>query len=183
MRRISGVVAAVALTLSVAACNQAPTGSSAPAGGGGSSSSDGACPTNPDALSSATGLTFELGTVEKDHKLETVPGVNALVCVFTATNEKIAAENYGDPLVLRVDVVEGADADKVRAAFERTCAEAGRKVGPSSVPGARTCADTTATEGEISKADRVVEVYYVSTPDSMTQSLSDSFDKVLATVG
>jgi hypothetical protein len=138
------------------------------------------CPLGVADLSTASGLTFELSDIRKDHQLETQPGVKADVCLYTSPS---TPQEAGDPLVLRVDTVTGANAPASRANFERSCADNGGTVVTSTVPNAETCAkDDTTIEGNISTADRTVNVYFVSATTETATTLTKAFDKILASV-
>jgi hypothetical protein len=153
-------------------------GAAAPAAAGGAETTG--CPLSVDALSSATGLTFELRKTEADHELETLPGVTALVCVFTSSDRPQAG---GDPLVLRVDTVTGADAATVRDEFEKSCTRNGGTLGDSAVAGGKTCTSRgSTTEGSVASGDRTVDVYFVLVDATTAAQLTPAFDKILGAV-
>ncbi|WNV88647.1 hypothetical protein [Umezawaea sp. Da 62-37] len=200
-RQIAGLLlGAAALCLAVTACGTSSTsgtptgatgstgstgsaekaGTDAPAASAGSDVPDTGCPISVADLSSATGLTFELGDVRQDHELETQPGVKALVCVFISPS---TPQEAGDPLVLRVDTVTGADAAAVRANFERSCTDNGGTLGESEVATGKTCTRGTNTiEGDLSSGDRTVDVYFVNATNDTGAAMTEKLDKVLAAV-
>jgi hypothetical protein len=188
MRRAAGLFVMLALGLAAAGCGSSgPTTAGTPAAvapgapeAAAASSAPGGCPLSAADLSSATGMTFELATTEPDRALETLPAVKALVCVFTSA-EKVQAG--GDPLVLRVDTVTGADASTVSAEFERSCTSNAGTVGDSTVDDAQTCTSRgTTVEGNIDSGDRTVDVYFVNADNSTAAALTPTFDKVLDAV-
>jgi hypothetical protein len=146
---------------------------------GAASDDEAGCAVSAADLSAATGLTFEFGRRERTHELETVPGVTADVCGFTIPDRPQA---YGDLILLRIDVTEGAGAERVRTEWERSCKDnGGTATDSSAASGARTCAREGALpEGLVGDGDRVVNAYYVSADDSDAAELNASFDKVLA---
>ncbi|MFD9734976.1 hypothetical protein [Umezawaea sp. NPDC059074] len=191
-RRTATLLTTAALCLlAVTACGpSATTGSPAPAtkapATAGSSPAEAAnvpdtgCPLGVSDLSTATGLTFELGDTRQDHELETLPGVKANVCVYTSSTKP---QDAGDPLVLRVDTVTGANAGTVKANFERSCTDNGGTLGESTVTNTRTCArGGNVIEGSINRTDRTVEVYFVNATTETAAALTEVFDKVLASV-
>jgi hypothetical protein len=178
MRR-SAVLAATAL-LAVTACGT--TGTPTPATDANSASSAAAgvpatgCPLGASDLSTASGFTFELSDIRKDHQLETQPDVKADVCLYTSPS---TPQEGGDPLVLRVDTVTGAS----RANFERSCTDNSGTVTTSTVPNAKTCTrDNNTLEGNISTPDRSIDVYFVNATTETAATLTKAFDKILASV-
>jgi hypothetical protein len=87
-------------------------------------------------------------------------------------------------LVLRVDVVTGADAETVHSAFERTCTANGGTVTDSvAAAGAQVCQrDGTAVEGAVSSSGRTVDVYFVNADTTTATRLTQSFDEILGAV-
>jgi hypothetical protein len=141
---------------------------------------DSGCPLGVADLSTASGLVFELSDVRKDHQLETQPNVKADVCLYTSPS---TPQDAGDPLVLRVDTVTGANAAASKANFERGCTENNGTLGASTVRNAKTCTRGDSTvEGNISTADRSVDVYFVNATKGTATTLTRAFDKVLASV-
>jgi hypothetical protein len=160
-------------TAAPAAPPQPPAAATAPDG-----SEGGDCPLDADDLATATGLTWSLGRSIAGHPLETVDGVTADVCVFTSADRPQMA---GDPLVLRVDVVEGPDAARMRDEFRRVCTGAGTVEDVTSVAGGARCSrGGQAVEGQVADGDRTVDVYLVNASATTAAELSPSFDKVLA---
>jgi hypothetical protein len=192
MRRTLGLLLAAALCLTACSTTGTPKAASGPTAGAADASTkadtpgdakagtgDG-CPLAAADLSTASGFAFELAETRKDHALETLPDVKALVCVFTSS---AAPQEAGDPLVLRVDTVTGADAAAVRANFERVCTDTGGALGESTVTNGKTCArGDNIVEGDISTDDRTVEVYFVNATNDTAAALTEVFDKVLASV-
>jgi hypothetical protein len=160
----------------VSAAADAPTAPPADAGG-----DDADCALSAADLSAATGMTWQFGAPNPGYELETVEGVTADVCGFL-TNDR--PTEMGDPIVLRVDVVEGAGTEQARAAYERVCTgNHGTPTDSSAVSGAQVCAREGALpDGQIDSGDRVVNVYYVASEESAAAELTASFDKVLAAV-
>ena len=169
-----------ATTGSPAPATKAPAATAAPTSAAAANAPDTGCPLGANDLSTATGLTFELGDVRQDHELETLPGVKATVCVYTSSTKP---QDAGDPLVLRVDTVKGADATKTHANFERSCTDNGGALGESTVTNTRTCArGDNVIEGSIVRDDRTIEVYFVNATTETAAALTEVFDKVLASV-
>jgi hypothetical protein len=194
MRRVTGLVTMAVLCLAAAACGaseppqagqttsaqttSAQTGT-AQTGTGTSAAPNGTCP-SAEKLTSATGLTFALQDTRKDYPLETLESVKALVCLYTSAD---STQSGGDPLVLRVDTVTGADAATVRAKFERSCTDNGGTLGASAVANAKVCTrNGTTIEGNLTAGDRTVDVYLVNADTTTATTLTPSFDKVLAAV-
>jgi hypothetical protein len=138
------------------------------------------CPLGVADLSTASGFTFELSDIRKDHQLETQPDVKADVCLYTSPS---TPQDAGDPLVLRVDTVTGTNATASRANFERSCTDNSGTLNSSTVQNAKTCTrgDTT-IEGNISTADKSIDVYFVNATTQTAATLTRAFDKVLASV-
>jgi len=189
MRRTAGLLlttAAFCLTATACATTGTPTAATggkavdATTSTGTTGTPVGDCPLAASDLSTATGLAFELADVRKDHELETQPDVKALVCVYTSSAKP---QDAGDPLVLRVDTVNGANAAAVRAKFESSCTDNGGTLGDSTVTNAKTCARGGNTiEGDIAADGRTVDVYFVNATTDTATDLTRSFDKVLASV-
>lgn len=188
MRRTAGLLTTAAFCLAAAACGTSGTPTAAePAGdtskpstSAAASAPDTGCPLGVSDLSTATGLKFELSDVRKDHELETQPDVKALVCLYTSPS---TPQEAGDPLVLRVDTVTGANAAAVRANFERSCTDNSGTLGDSTVTNAKTCTRGGNTvEGDITAGDRTVDVYFVNADTTTATTLTRAFDKVLASV-
>lgn len=154
-------------------------GSSAgPAEGGGAAAAPAAaadgCPIAVDDLSAATSLTWKLREKREDHPLETAESIKATVCLYTAAD----APQDGDPLVLRADVVTGADAATVKDNFAKTCADNGGQVAKNG-----TCERSGAVvEGLAGGGDRAVEVYLVNADKATAAKLTPSFPAILAAV-
>jgi len=132
-------------------------------------------------LSAATGMTWQLSATLTDHPLETMESVLATACLYTADDQR---NEYGDPLTLRVDVVDGDDAVAVRNKFEESCTGNGGTVTPSaSAEGAAICdRDGSAQEGNVSSGGTSVDVYYSGVPRSLLSEVTSSFEQVLGTV-
>jgi len=177
VRHAAALFTTAVLCLAATACTpSAGTG----AGPADSNTSGGGCPLSAEALSTATGLTFELSDTRKDQKLETLPDIAADVCIFTSPSNP---QDAGDPLVLRVDTVTGANAAAVRTDFERSCTDNGGTLKNSTVKNTKTCARGGYNiEGSIRTGDRAVEVYFVNALTKTAKSLTPSLDKVLASV-
>ncbi|MBF8194521.1 hypothetical protein ITP53_54480 [Nonomuraea sp. K274] len=150
------------------------------AGGGQDRSSDD-CPLTAEALTKATALNWELREKKEDHPLETAESIKATVCLYTAAD---APQRGSDPLVMRADVVTGADAAAVRKDFSDTCTEYGGKVRSSASPeGAVVCdRDGSVVEGVIGSDDRVVSVYLGNADKATAAKLTPAFDQILAAV-
>jgi len=186
MPRTRGSLAIAAVCAAATACGSAaqqpegggPASASAPAAG---SASDGACPLSADDLSSATSLSWDLSDTRTDHPLETQDAVRATVCTFTTSDHP---QSGGDPLVLRVDMVTGADAETAHGAFERTCTGNGGTVNDSvAAAGAQVCQrDGTVVEGAISGIGRTVNVYLVNADTTTKTRFTRSFDEILGAV-
>ncbi|MCS7484537.1 hypothetical protein ACFFQW_12220 [Umezawaea endophytica] len=189
MRRTAGLLlttAALCLTATACAATGTPTAATGARAAGTTTSAgttgtpDGDCPLNASDLSTATGLVFELADIRKDHALETQPDVKALVCVYTSSAKP---QDAGDPLVLRVDTVNGANAAATRARFESSCTDNNGTLGDSTVTNAKTCTrGGTTIEGDITAGDRTVDVYFVNATTDTAAELTRAFDKVLASV-
>lgn len=194
MPRVRATLAISALCVALAACTSAIPGVPAPAGSapsdaaapaeaqaGGGSSQAGGCPLEAADLSAATSLTWELRDTKVDYPLETAESLKATVCVFTAAE---APQFGGDPLVMRVDTVTGADAAALRSNFERTCTSNDGTVEPSTATdGAEVCRrDSSVVEGDIVGSGRTVDVYLVNADTATAEKLTPSFDAVLAAV-
>jgi hypothetical protein len=195
MPRVRGILAIGALCLALTACTSpipgvpGPTGSTPPSDAaappqpqaGGGSSQAGGCPLDAADLSTATSLTWELRDTKVDYPLETAESLKATVCVFTAAD---APQFGGDPLVLRVDTISGADAAALRTNFERTCTSNDGKLEPSTATdGAEVCRrDSSVVEGNIAGSGRTVDVYVVNADNATAKKLTPSFDDVLAAV-
>jgi hypothetical protein len=180
MRRVTGLFAMAVLCVAAAAC-----GASTPPQSGQSTSNatpsapSGSCP-SAEKLSSATGLTFALSDTLKDHPLETLESVKALVCLYTSAE---STQSGGDPLVLRVDTVTGADAATVRGKFESSCTDNGGTLGASTVANAKICTrNGTTIEGNLGSGDRSVDVYFVNADTTTATTLTPSFEKVLTAI-
>jgi hypothetical protein len=189
--RVRRVLAVLPLVLAVVACGASTTTGSpaaAPAAApdtatvaAGSPTDDG-CPLAAADLSSATSLAWELRQTLTDHPLETLESVKATVCVFTAAD---SPQIGGDPLVLRVDTVTGADAAALRTNFQQNCTgNRGAVEESSAADGAAVCRrDGAVVQGNIAGDGRTVDVYLVNARTDTATSLTPSFDKVLAAVG
>lgn len=183
---------AVGVSLAVSACGSAAPVAGPPAApvagppsvqaqpDAGATAADG-CPLTAEALSDATSLSWELQDTREDYPLETVDGVTATVCLFTAPDSPQAG---GDPLVLRVDVVTGADAATVRTGFEESCTGNSGTVSDSpAAAGAKVCErDGAVVEGDIATGERTVEVYLVNADTATAETLTPTFEKVLAAI-
>jgi hypothetical protein len=103
------------------------------------------------------------------------------MCLFTAPHHP---QSGGAPLVLRVDVVTGANAATARSAFERSCTENGGRVTDSvAAVGAQVCQrDGTVVEGAVSSSGRTVDVYVVNADTTTATRLTESFDEILGAV-
>jgi hypothetical protein len=161
--------------------NQAGSGQSTGGGGVGATTgvggaTGGDCPVTEAELSSATSLSWEHGDTLKDHPLETMESVKVTVCVFTAPE---AVQMGGDPLVLRVEVVDPKDADTLRKKFSSTCTKFG---GTERAAGGGTVCegDGRVVEGHIGN---LVIVYFVNANKDTAAKLTPSFEKVLASAG
>ncbi|PRY38137.1 hypothetical protein [Umezawaea tangerina] len=190
-RRIAALlVSTAALAMAATACGPSDT-SGTPTGAAGtkapaatSAAAEGTpgtgCPLSAADLSSATGLSFELGDTRQDHELETQPGVKALVCVFISPS---TPQDAGDPLVLRVDTITGANAAAARTHFESDCTDNGGTLGESAVADGKTCTRGANTiEGDLGKGGRTVDVYFVNATTDTAAAMTEKFDKVLAAV-
>lgn len=164
-----------ALTLLLAGCGGALPGT-------GAGSADGGCPLDATDLSAATSLTWRLATTRTGEPHVTLPSVVLdTTCVFTADG---TTTEFGDPLVLRVDVVTGGDVAAVRESFDSVCTDNGGAVSPSSgTKGAQVCTDGGfVQDGIVASDDRSVQVYYPAVGRSQQRQLTSSFGKVLAAV-
>lgn len=167
------LVTALSVGVLVAGCgpgeNQASPGP--PAG-----SSGGDCPLTEAELSSATSLAWKHRETKKDHQLETLDSVKVTACVFTAAE---AVQLGGDPLVLRVDVVDAKDADVVRKNFSADCTDFG---GSERAGGGGTMCDRNGTvvDGTIGN---LVVVEIVNADTKTAGQLTPSFEKILAGAG
>jgi hypothetical protein len=190
MRRAGELFVMLALGLAAAGCGSSgPTAAGTPTAAApataaattAAGSDTGGCPLAAEDLSAATGMTFELATTEPDRALETLETVKALVCVFTSADEPQAG---GDRLGLRVDTVNGADAEAVTAEFERSCTSNGGTLNDVTADDdAQTCTSRGSTiEGNIDSGDRTVNVYFVNADDATAAALTPNFDKVLEAV-
>jgi hypothetical protein len=167
------MLALVALIGVVAGCgpgtNQA--GSGQPAGSAG-----GDCPLTEAELSSATSLAWKRRETKKDHQLETLDSVKVTACVFTAAE---AVQSGGDPLVLRVDVVDPKDASAVRKDFSANCTDFG---GTERAGGGGTMCDRSGTVVDGTVGNLVV-VEIVGADKETAVQLTPAFEKVLASAG
>jgi hypothetical protein len=189
MRRAAGLLMSSVLGVVLCGCGvQASTTAGTPApvppAAAAPAEADGAeptgCPLSAAELSSTTGMTFELRTTEADRKLETLPSVTALVCVFTSSDRP---QMGGDPLVLRVDTVTGPNAATVRSEFEKSCTRNGGTLGDSEVAGGKTCTSRgSTTEGNVISGDRTVSVYFVLADSETAADLTPAFDGILRAV-
>jgi hypothetical protein len=162
--------------------NQAGSGQSTGGGGVGATTgvggaTGGDCPVTEAELSSATSLSWEHGDTLKDHPLETMESVKATVCVFTAPE---AVQMGGDPLALRVDVIDPQDADTMRKDFSSTCTESGGTV--RAAGGGTVCEHDDGTVG-YGHTGNLVIVYFVNANKDTAAKLTPSFEKVLASAG
>lgn len=186
-RRTATLLTAAVLGLATTACGTTGTPTAATSATTGAADTtaaanvpDTGCPLGVADLSTASGLTFELSDIRKDHQLETQPDVKADVCLYTSPS---TPQEAGDPLVLRVDTVTGTNATASRANFERSCTDNGGTLGDSTVRNAKTCSRGGNTvEGNISAADRTIDVYFVNATTETATTLTHAFDKVLASV-
>jgi hypothetical protein len=123
--------------------------------------------------SAATALSWKLSTTKKDLPLETMESVKVTACVYTAAE---AQQSGGDPLVLRVDVVDPKDAEVVRADFDSSC---GRQGGTrrATAGGAVCDRDGVVVDGY---TGNLVLVLLVNADKEIAAKLTPSFEKVLA---
>lgn len=141
-----------------------------------SESAEEGCPLTTDELSETTSMEWELTETRKDHPLETMEQVKVTACLYTAPEVK---QTYGDPLVLRVDLVAAPDADAVKTDFTTTCADLGGAERPGG--GGTVCdRDGTVVDGHI--GDLTV-VAIVNADDDVATRLSPTFEKILAAAG
>jgi hypothetical protein len=166
------------LILALAGCSSAEP--AAPAAGEAAPASDapaGGCPLDVADVSAATSLTWELQQTEPDYPLETVDGVTATVCLFTAADRP----QFGDPLVMRVDTVTGAEAATLRDGFEESCTGNGGTV--EDAGGVASCRqDGTVVDGAVASDGRTVHVYLVNADTATATELTPAFEQVLAAV-
>lgn len=169
------VVGALCVGLLVTGCGSGdtPAGEAGNTADRGESAGGAECPVTEAELASATSLTWEEGTTRRDHQLETVESVTVTACVFTSPDKQGMG---GDPLVLRVDVVDPEDAETVRGAFSSTCAESG---GTQSDAGSGTVCERDGAVVEGYTGDLVM-VYLVNADQTTAASLTPSFEKLLA---
>lgn len=182
MLRIGRTLTALALAAVLAACGSSTQAVPAPGPGAAPASAIASgCPLGVNALDAATSLTWELSDTRTDQPLETVDAVAQTVCLFTAAD---SPQSGGDPLVLRVDVVTGADAATVRNAFTSSCTgNSGTVSSSAGAPGAMVCMRAGAVvEGDISSGDRTVDVYLVNADAATAAALTPRFDDILAAV-
>ena len=132
------------------------------------------CPIAAAELSRATSLTWRLQEKRENHRLETAESIKATVCLYATAD----APQDGDPLVLRTDVVTGADAAIVKENFTRTCATEG---GALSAAGGCERAGAM-VEGLVATAGRAVELYLVNADKTTAIKLTPSFPAILAVV-
>jgi hypothetical protein len=134
------------------------------------------CPLTTVELSETTSMEWELAETRKDHPLETMEQVKVTACMYTAPEVK---QTYGDPLVLRVDVVAPADADAVKTGFSTSCADLGGVERPGG--GGTVCdRDGTIVDGYV--GDLTV-VAVLNADDDVAARLSPTFEKILASAG
>ncbi|WP_049559060.1 hypothetical protein [Nonomuraea sp. SBT364] len=135
------------------------------------------CPLTPQALGEATSLRWDLDRRD-DHPLETMESIKATVCLYTAAD---APQQGSDPLTMRLDLVEGADAATVRKGFTDTCTENGGTVRDTS--GAQVCdRDGSVGEGLTGGGDRAIIAYWVNADTSTATEFTPAFGRILAAV-
>lgn len=183
MRHVRATLTGAALAVALAACGSAapapgPTPpADQPAEAVAAAPADG-CPLDVADLDAATSLTWELQQTLTDRPLDTLPEVTATVCVFTSADRP---QFGGDPLVLRVDAVDGADAAAVRSNFEENCTGYGGAVEDSG--GVALCRrDGTAIEGNVTTDGRSVDVYVVAADAATAAELTPAFEQILGAV-
>jgi hypothetical protein len=160
----------------------APAPDSPPAAAAAAQGPTDGCPLAVADLATATALSWELRQTEADRPLETVESVKADVCVFTSADRP---QQGGDPLVLRVDTVAGADAATLRAKFEESCTGYRGAVEKSAAAdGAEVCRrDGSVVEGNIACDDQAIDIYLVNADTDTAKSLTPSFEQILAAAG
>lgn len=169
--RMLAMVAVVAL---LAGCASGTTNQANPGQPAGSTGGD--CPLTEAELSSATSLAWKLRETKKDHQLETMDSVKVTACIYTAAE---AVQSFGDPLVLRVDVVDPKDADAVQKDFSANCTEFG---GTERAGGGGKVCDRAGTvvDGTIGN---LVLVEIVGADKETAVQLTPAFEKILAGAG
>ena len=183
MRRISAGLTGAVLAVAMAACTSAepapapPAAAQQPAEPVAAGPADG-CPLDVADLSAATSLTWELQQTLTDRPLETLPSVTATVCLFTSAD---SPQFGGDPLVLRVDAVDGADAGTLRNNFEQSCTGNGGAV-EDSAGVARCRRDGSVVEGNVATDGRSIDVYLVNADAATATALTPGFDEILGSV-
>lgn len=182
LRLVLGAVIGLCAGCSLLPGTASPAGPvpAAPAVADGGAPAEASCAIDAGDLSAATGMTWEHRATLTDHPLETMESVLATACIYTADR----FDEFGDPLTLRVDTVEGSDAAAVRDQFAQTCAGAGGTVVPSTAAdGAVVCdRDGSVQEGNVTSGDTSVDVYYPSVDRSLQGEITSSFEQVLGTV-
>jgi hypothetical protein len=134
------------------------------------------CPLTEAELSSATSLAFTLQETRKDHPLETLEEVTVTACLFTSDE---APQEAGDPLVVRVDVVDPADADAVLADISSSCTDFG---GAERDAGGGTVCERDGTVVDGHTGDLVV-VSVVNADTATATRLTPVFGEILAAAG
>lgn len=174
--------------LAAAGCGMVPgtaspsgPGPAAPAAEDASVAGEVTCAIDAADLSAATGMTWQLSATRSDHQLETMESVLATVCLYTVDDQR---DEYGDPLTLRVDIVDGDDAVAVRNWFEESCTGNGGTVTPSGADeGAASCHHGgSVQEGNVTSGGTSVNVAYARVPRSLQGEVTSSFEQVLGTV-
>jgi hypothetical protein len=146
-------------------------GTGAPATGAGTTGGD--CPLTEAEAAAATSLSWKLATTQKDRPLETMESVKVTACVYTTAELR---QSDGDPLVLRVDVVNPKDAEAVRADVDASCTRQGGT--RRAAEGGAVCdRDGVVVDGY---TGNLVLVLLVSPDTDIATKLTPSFEKVLA---
>jgi hypothetical protein len=171
-------IVAAGAALLVAGCGSdgTPAAPRPPAANPGSGSTGGDCPLTVDELKAATSIAWEQEEAKKDHPLVLMESVKVTACIYTAPEQK---DQYGDPLVVRVDVVSPKDADQVRERFRASCTD---YRGAERAGGGGTICEREGriVEGYIGNLNVVM---IVNADKSTAANLTPSFEKVLAAAG
>ena len=169
---------------SPAASSAAPSAPGPSTGAAPGGADQGQCPVTPQELEAATRLTWKLGRTLPKHPLEYEESITGVTCVFIAEAAAVK-DDYGQPLIMRIDVATGADATALEKYNLRVCGQfdPGKLRAPRGGGGGKVCdIRGSVSDGFVVKDGSTVSVLTSSDSKKILKDFSPAFEAAIATL-
>jgi len=165
---------------SPAASSAAPSASSSATRAAPGAANQEQCPVTPQELETATRLTWRLGRTLPEHPLEYDESITGLTCVFIAEAAAVK-DDYGQPLIMRIDVATGANAAALERLNDEGC-DRGKLRAPRGGGGKVCDVRGTVLEGTVVKDGSTISFLMSSDSEKILKDFSPAFEAAVAAV-